>query len=197
MAVNTNHTQNKIMSSENDLILDTASVNDNINVSNNRITDLLDPVDNQDAVTKIFLETTINNSDGTNDTQNSDLAEVVENIRIDTYVKSVDFVSDIVSGGAGLTATLATTVVGNANRFTISWGDGDTTTATTDSTPAHTYASNEGSPFNVTVTAFNNNGVGTGSTTSKLRENYISIFTSDPIVTFAAYSLAVGGIILT
>jgi hypothetical protein len=82
MAVNTNHTQNKIMSSENDLILDTASVNDNINVSNNRITDLLDPVDNQDAVTKIFLETTINNSDGTNDTQNSDLAEVVENIRI-------------------------------------------------------------------------------------------------------------------
>jgi hypothetical protein len=39
--------------------------------------------------------------------------------------------------------------------------------------------------------------VGTGSTTSKLRENYISIFTSDPIVTFAAYSLAVGGIILT
>jgi hypothetical protein len=58
MAVNTNHTQNKIVSSENDLILDTASVDDNINVSNNRITDLLDPIDNQDAVTKIFLETT-------------------------------------------------------------------------------------------------------------------------------------------
>ena len=197
MAVNTNHTQNKIVSSENDLILDTASVDDNINVSNNRITDLLDPIDNQDAVTKIFLETTINNFDGANDTQNSDLAEIVENIRTDTYVKSVDFVSDIVSGGAGLTATLATTVVGNANRFTISWGDGDTTTATTDSTPTHTYASNAGSPFNVTVTAFNNTGVGTGSTTSKLRENYISIFTGDPVVTFAAYSLAVGGTLLT
>ena len=183
MAVNTNHTQNKISSSENDLTLDTVGIANNINVSNNRITDLLDPIDNQDAVTKIFLETTINNFDGANDTQNSDLAEIVENIRTDTYVKSVDFVSDIVSGGAGLTATLATTVVGNANRFTISWGDGDTTTATTDSTPTHTYASNAGSPFNVTVTAFNNTGVGTGSTTSKLRENYISIFTGDPVVT--------------
>jgi len=192
MAINTNHTQNKIVATENDLVLDTVDASNNINVSNNRITDLLDPVDNQDAVTKIYLETTFGSG-----SQDSALAEIVENIRTDTYVKSVDFVSDIVSGGAGLTATLTTLVVGDANRYTISWGDGNTTTATTDLTPSHTYESNAGSPFDVTVTAFNNNGVGNGSTTSKLRENYISIFTGDPVVTFNAYSQAVGGNPLT
>ena len=175
MAVNTNHTQNKISSSENDLTLDTVGIENNINVSNNRITDLLDPVDDQDAVTKVFLENSIDNIETYGDVQTAGLAEIIENIRVNTYVKSVDFVSDIVSGGAGLTATLTTTVVGNANRFTINWGDGNTTTATTDSTPTHTYASNVGSPFDVNVTAFNNAGVGTGSSSLKLKEDYIII----------------------
>ena len=197
MAVNTNHTQNKISSSENDLTLDTVGIENNINVSNNRITDLLDPVDDQDAVTKVFLENSIDNIETYGDVQTAGLAEIIENIRVNTYVKSVDFVSDIVSGGAGLTATLTTTVVGNANRFTINWGDGNTTTATTDSTPTHTYASNVGSPFDVNVTAFNNAGVGTGSSSLKLKEDYIIIYTTDPIVTFAAYSQAVGGSPLT
>ena len=171
MAVNTNHTQNKITSSENDLTLDTVGIENNINVSNNRITDLLDPVDNQDAVTKVFLETSIENIETYGDSQTSNLAEVIENIRVNTYVKSVDFSSNNVSGGAGLTATLSTTVVGNANRYTINWGDGVTTTATTDSTPSHVYDNWIGSPFDVNVTAFNESGVGEGSSASKLIEN--------------------------
>ena len=87
-----------------------------------------------------------------------DLNETVENIRNNTYVKSVDFTADNTVGGAGLVVTLTITAVGNANRYTIDWGDGDTTTATTDSTPTHTYSTNTGSPFDVTVTAFNNSG---------------------------------------
>ena len=79
-----------------------------------------------------------------------DLNETMENIRNNTYVKSVDFTADQTTGSAGLTVTLTiTTVGGGANRYNITWGDGDTTSATTDSTPSHTYSTNSGSPFDV------------------------------------------------
>lgn len=61
MAIHTNHTLNKIIASQNDLVLDVVDATSNINVSNNRITNLLDPIDNQDAVTKRFLEAQIDN----------------------------------------------------------------------------------------------------------------------------------------
>ena len=195
MAININHSLDKIKS-ESDLILDAGAAS-NIDVSAKIVKNAADPVENQDLVTKIFLETRLATVDGGNDADTTALAEIVENIRINTYVKSVDFVSDIVSGGAGLTATLTISPVGDANRYTINWGDGNTTTATTDSTPTHTYANNVGSPFDVNVTAFNNAGVGAGSTATKLRENYIAIFTGDPVVTFAAYSQSVGGSAIT
>ena len=195
MAININHSLDKIKS-ESDLILDAGAAS-NIDVSAKIVKNAADPVENQDLVTKIFLETRLATVDGGNDADTTALAEIVENIRINTYVKSVDFVSDIVSGGAGLTATLTISPVGDANRYTINWGDGNTTTSTTDSTPTHTYANNVGSPFDVNVTAFNNAGVGAGSTATKLREDYIAIFTGDPVVTFAAYSQAVGGSAIT
>ena len=97
------------------------------------------------------------------------LNEALENVRNDTFVKSVSFVSDNLSGGNPLSVTLTTTVVGNANRYTIDWGDGSNTTATSDSTPSHTYTDNTNSPYDVTVTAFNNNGSGEGSTASSTR----------------------------
>ena len=197
MSININHNSGKISTANKDLKLDANGIDYNVNVQDSRITNLLDPVDSQDAVTKIFLETKIAEFDNSNDADTSGLSQIIENIRVDTYVKSVDFVSDILVGGAGLTATLTTTVVGNANRYTINWGDGNTTTATPDATPTHIYANNAGSPFNITVTAFNNTGVGTGSSATKLRENYIAIFTGDPVVTFAAYSQAVGGSAIT
>ena len=54
------------------------------------------------------------------------LNEVTENIRNNTYDKCADAPVDNRSGGNPLTVTLTISVVGNANRYTIDWGDGDT-----------------------------------------------------------------------
>ncbi len=94
------------------------------------------------------------------------LNEAALNIYNDTFVRDVNYTTDVTAGGAPLTATLTITATGNANRYTINWGDGTTTTATTDSTPSHTYTDNTNPPFDVVVTAFNNAGAGEGSTTS-------------------------------
>ena len=196
MSININHNSGKISTSGKDLKLD-AEGNNNISAQTNRIVNVVDPVDDQDAVTKIFLENRLTAVDSGNDADTTDILEIIENIRTDSYVKSIDFVSDLTSGGAGLTATLTISSVGNPNRYTIDWGDGNTTTATTDSTPTHTYASNSGSPFDVNVTAFNNTGTGAGSSAQKLREDYIAIFTGDPAVSFVVYDAPTGGNAIT
>jgi hypothetical protein len=110
-----------------------------------------------------------------------------------TAVSNVDFTADTTSGGAGTVVTLTITADGNPNRYDITWGDGDTTTGTTDTTPSHTYNTNVGSPFSVTVRAYNNGGSGSGSEESKTRSNYITIYTADPVVSFAAYAASSGG----
>ena len=79
------------------------------------------------------------------------------------------------------------------NRYDITWGDGDTTSATSDSTPTHTYSTNTGSPFDVTVRAYNSSGSGACSEISKTRTEYIIIYTADPVVSFAAYAASSGG----
>lgn len=122
-----------------------------------------------------------------------DLNEITENIRNNTFVKSVDFTANVTSGPENTTVTLTITSVGNPNRYTINWGDGNTTTATSSTSPSHTYSSNTGSPFTVTVTAFNNSGSGTGSSVQKERTSYITIYGPTPVVTFAAYAAASGG----
>ena len=53
------------------------------------------------------------------------LNESMENVRNDTFVKSVDATVDVASGGTPLTSTLTLTTVGNPNRYTIDWGDGN------------------------------------------------------------------------
>ena len=122
-----------------------------------------------------------------------DLNEVTENIRNNTFVKSVEFVADVTAGGEGLVVTLTITTVGNANRYDVTWGDGTSDNGITDTTPSHTYNSRTGSPFSVTVRAFNNSGSGTGSEASKTRTNYIIIYTADPVMGFAAYAAPSGG----
>ena len=126
-----------------------------------------------------------------------DLNETMENIRAGTYVKSVDFTSNYVVGGAGLTVTLTiTTVGGGANRYDIDWGTGETATVGTASTsPTHTYSSNTNSPFTLTVTAYNNTAtVGSaGSSASKTRTNYIIIYTANPVVSYDFYRASTGG----
>ena len=72
-----------------------------------------------------------------------ELNEVLGNVQAGTYLKSVSFVADSTAISAGDTVTLTITTVPTAGantRYTITWGDGDTTTGTSDSTPSHTYA---------------------------------------------------------
>ena len=121
------------------------------------------------------------------------LNEALENVRNDTFVKTVDFTVDNSVGGSPLTSTLTISTVGNANRYTIDWGDGTTTTATTDSTPSHTYTNNTNSPFDVSVTAFNNSGSGEGSTATTEKVDFITLYTANPVSDFDIYSGASGG----
>ena len=148
-----------------------------IDVSSKKITSVATPTAGTDAANKTYVDGQIGGSTGMSITlatptdssltvngalQNwltttyvtdaiDDLNEAIENHRNDTFVKSTSFVANVTSGGAGLSVTLTITTVGNPNRYDITWGDGDTTNNTTDSTPTHTYATNSGSPFTVTV----------------------------------------------
>ena len=126
-----------------------------------------------------------------------DLNETIENVRAGTYLKSVSFVADATAISAGDTVTLTITTVPTAGantRYTITWGDGDTTTGTSDSTPSHTYAS--GGTYSVTVKAFENDAATTdssGSFATSTRTNYIVASTAEPVLTFAMYAASSGG----
>lgn len=121
------------------------------------------------------------------------LNEVIDNVRNNTFVRSVSFTADSTSGGAGTNITLTTTVDGTANQYEIDWGDGTSNTVTSDSTPSHTYSTNSGSPFTVSLTARNTSGGGEGSTASSARSNYITIFTATPVASFDLFRALSGG----
>jgi len=125
------------------------------------------------------------------------LNETMRNVANNTFVRSVSFTGSPLAGGEGLTVTLNLTVDGNSNRYDITWGDGDVTTNTTDSTPSHTYTSNAGSPYTVIVRAYNNNGTGYGSEASATQEDYVIIYTADPVMAFGLYRAASGGSAIT
>ena len=128
------------------------------------------------------------------------LNETMENIRNSNYVKSVTFVSDTTSISTGDTVTLTiSTIGGGADRYTITWGDGEQDVATTDSTPSHTYNSASGSPMTVTVKAFANGAVtdSAGSFATSTRSNYITVAGPAPVVGFNIKSAASGGSTIT
>ena len=121
------------------------------------------------------------------------LNETMENIRNNTYVKSVSFVSNSTNISSGDTIQLTITVVGNANRFDITWGDGNSETVTT-TTPTHQYT-NTGLQT-ITVRAYNNTthvSGSSGSEASSTRTDYIVIATAAPVVSFAMYAASSGG----
>ena len=126
-----------------------------------------------------------------------DLNEALDNIRNNTFVKSVFFSGNPTSGGEGLNVTLDIVSDGNPNRYDIDWGDGDTLNGTSSSSPSHTYTSNTNSPYTITVRAFHNQGTGTGSEASHTREDYIIIYTANPAVAFRLYRNSSGGSQLT
>ena len=125
------------------------------------------------------------------------LNETMENIRSSTYVKSVTFTSDATNISLDDTVTLSiSTVGGGADRYTITWGDGDTTTGTTDATPSHTYDDATNTPMTVTVKAYANGAATTdssGSFAEFTRTDYINVATAAPVVNFAMYAAASGG----
>ncbi len=126
-----------------------------------------------------------------------ELNEVLGNVQAGTYIKSTSFVADstAISAGDTVTLTITNTPTAGANtRYTITWGDGDTTTGTADSTPSHTYSS--GGTYSVTVKAFENDAGTTdsaGSFATSTRTNYIVASTAEPVLTFAMYAAASGG----
>src|SRR5210317_1892834 len=126
-----------------------------------------------------------------------ELNEVLGNVQAGTYIKSTSFVADSTAISAGDTVTLTITTVPTAGantRYTITWGDGDTTPGTSDSTPSHTYAS--GGTYSVTVKAFENDADTTdspGSFATSTRTDYIVASTAEPVLTFAMYAAASGG----
>ena len=126
MAININHTTGKIQS-DSDLKLDAGTTN-NIDVSAKIVKNASDPIDAQDLVTKIYLENALSGATGQANLllgtppdglftdgayQNfdpaqtlteaiDDLNEVIENVRNNTFVRTVDFTADQTVGGAGM-----------------------------------------------------------------------------------------------
>ena len=125
------------------------------------------------------------------------LNEVTENIRNDTYVKSVDATTDVSSGGNPLTVTLTITTVGNSNQYDIDWGDGSNTNGTSDSTPSHTYTDNSNSPYDVVIVARNTSGSGEGSSATVTKTNFITLYTATPVANFGIFTASAGGSALT
>ena len=202
-----------------DLILN-ANGTGNISVSGKKITNIGTPTANTDAANKTYVDSQVGGSTGMSITLATptdsslttdgafenwttstyvtdaidDLNEVTENIRNDKFVKSTSFVANVTSGGAGQEVTLTITTVGNPTHYDIDWGAFQVATNnTTDSTPSHTYNSNANSPYSIVVTAKNTGGAGSGSEASSTRTNYITIYTADPAVSFAAYAALTGG----
>ena len=121
------------------------------------------------------------------------LNETMENIRNNTYVKSVTFTANSTNISSGDTITLSITAVGNANRYDITWGDGNSDTVSSTS-PQHTY--NNTGLQSITVRAYNNTAAVSGSSGSEAsftRTNYIVIATAAPVVSFAMYAASSGG----
>ena len=123
--------------------------------------------------------------------------EALQNVLNSTAVSNVAFSSNMTAGGAGSAATLTITADGSPNRYTVNWGDGTTDSSLTDSTPTHTYSSNSGSPFDVSVTAFNASGSGDGSTETLVKTDFITIFTANPVAQFDLFRASSGGSALT
>ncbi|MBC8435741.1 MAG: PKD domain-containing protein, partial [Proteobacteria bacterium] len=131
-----------------------------------------------------------------------DLNEVQENIRSSYYVKSVTYTRTPAAGSLGMTVTLAITAVGGgATRYTVDWGDGTTETVSA-TNPTHAYNENSGTPYTITVKAYNHNAVtdsagsfaNSGDSMTNLQ---VTVYTATPVPAFEIYTASSGGSALT
>lgn len=198
-----------------------------LNASNNQIIWVADPIVSTDAATKNYVDTTIASATsasmgnviplGTPTDGNitspgawgywtyatkvtdaiDDLNEMMENVRANTFVKSVTFTSNTTAGGAGTTVQLTIVPIGTANTYDITWGDGTYSNAAISTTPTHTYTDNTNSPYDVVVRAYNSAALGTGSEASQTRVDYIIVYTADPVMGLGLYRASTGGTVLS
>jgi len=131
-----------------------------------------------------------------------DLNEVQENIRSSYYVKSVTYTRTPAAGSLGVTVTLAITAVGGgATRYTVNWGDGTTETVSA-TNPTHDYDENSGTPYTISVKAYNHNAVtdsagsfaNSGDSMTNLQ---VTVYTATPVPAFEIYTASSGGSALT
>jgi hypothetical protein len=131
------------------------------------------------------------------------LNETMENIRNNTYVKSVTFTADDTTISSGDTITLTITPTGNATKYDITWGDGGSVQTINDSgssTTTQTHQYNTTGQISITVRAYNHSTAVTGSAGSEAsftRTNYIAIATEAPVVQFEMYAASSGGSAIT
>jgi hypothetical protein len=122
-----------------------------------------------------------------------DLNELALNMMKNTAVSNLDFTSSTTAGGSPLSISAVATFTGSADKFDVDWGDGTTTSDYTNTSIPHTYTQANGGQFTITMTAKNSSGIGAGSSFTTTKQNYITVYTPDPVVSFALYRGASGG----
>lgn len=126
-----------------------------------------------------------------------DLNELALNIIKNTTVTEVDFSANTLAGGSPLSVTATVTHTGNADFYDYDWGDGNIDYNQSTANKSHTYTNPLGGVFTVAVTAKDSSGAGAGSSQTQTRNNYITVYTPDPNVTFELYRTTTGGSALT
>jgi len=127
-----------------------------------------------------------------------DLNEMMLNVAKGTFVGNVDFTATTLDGPSPVATTFTATYSGTPTTYL--WNFGDGTTASTGPTVSKTYTQSAGGQFTVSVTVSNSGGSGTGSTGTKSRTNYITLYTPNPTASFTLNKTAVdtgGAVLLT
>jgi hypothetical protein len=116
-----------------------------------------------------------------------DLNEVMLNVVKGTFVGNVDFTASTLAGPSPLSLSFTRTFNGTATNYLWDFGDGTTSTS---STPTKTYTNLSGGQFTVTLTISNSGGTGAGSSDSKVKTDYITLYTPTPIASFTLNNTA-------
>jgi hypothetical protein len=122
-----------------------------------------------------------------------DLNEMMDNVRANTFVKSVTFSASPAAAGSGstITLTLAPVTANGTIRYDIDWGDTTFSNNVTGISQTHVYTV-QGSKT-ITVRAFNAFGAGTGSEASNTSAGIVVIYTADPTMGYSFYRQLSGG----